>query len=89
MNFVTRFRHLQSEEDRSYYVAELGTPTMFEQAKARLYFVVARLQLTRVGPTIGGEVLSEADAQTQITDLRKDSDWQEMNTPFQGDEVTT
>jgi len=83
MNFVTRFRHPQSEEDVSYYVADLGTPTMFEQATARLYFVVIRQQLTRVGPTMRGEILSEAQAQTQITDLRKASDWQEMNTPFQ------
>jgi len=56
---------------------------MFEKATARLYFVVIRLQLTRVGPTMRGEILSEAQAQTQITDLRKASDWQEMNTPFQ------
>jgi hypothetical protein len=56
---------------------------MFEQATARLYFVVIRLQLTRVGPTMRGEVLSEAQAQTQITDLRKAPGWQEMNTPFQ------
>lgn len=83
MNFVTRFHHTRSEEDVSYYIAELGTPTMFEQATARLYFVVIRLQLTRVGPTMRGEILSEAQAQTQITDLRKTSDWQEMNTPFQ------
>jgi hypothetical protein len=55
---------------------------MFEQATARLYFVVIRLQLTRVGPTMRGEILSEAEAQTQITDLRKASDWQELNTPF-------
>lgn len=73
MNFVTRFRHPQSEEDVSYYVAELGTPTMFEQATARLYFVVIRLQHTRVGPTMRGEILSEAQAQTQIADLRKAS----------------
>ncbi|MCX9075791.1 MAG: hypothetical protein OIN88_14265, partial [Candidatus Methanoperedens sp.] len=77
MNFVTRFHHSQSEEDVSYYVAELGTPIMFEQAKERLYFVVIRLQLTRVGPTMRGEVLSEAEAQTQIKDLRKASNWQE------------
>jgi hypothetical protein len=83
MNFVTRFRHPKSEEDVSYYVAELGTPTMFEQATARLYFVVIRLQLTRVGPTMRGEILSEEQAQTQIAALRKTSDWQEMNTPFQ------
>jgi len=83
MNFVTRFHHSQSEEDVSYYVAELGTPIMFEQAKERLYFVVIRLQLTRVGPTMRGEVLSEAEAQTQIKDLRKASNWQEINTPFQ------
>lgn len=83
MNFVTRFRNSRSEEDVSYYVAELGTQTMFEQATARLYFVVIRLQLTRVGPTMRGEVLSEADAQTQITNLRNASDWQELNTPFQ------
>lgn len=83
MNFVTRFHHTLSEEDVSYYVAELGTPTRFENAKARLYFVVLRLQLTRVGPTMRGEVLSEAEALTQIADLRKTSDWQEINTPFQ------
>ncbi len=83
MNFVTRFRNKRSEEDVSYYMAELGTPTMFEQATARLYFVVIRLQLTRVGPTMRGEVLSEAQAQAQIADLRKESDWQEINTPFQ------
>ena len=83
MNFVTRFHHTRSEEDVSYYVAELGTPTMFEQATARLYFVVIRLQLTRVGPTMRGEIMSEAQAQTQISDLRTTSDWQEMNTPFQ------
>jgi hypothetical protein len=82
MHFVTRFRHSQSEEDRSYYVAELGTPTMFEQATARLYFVVNRLQLTRVGPTMRGEILSEAQAHTHITDLRKAPGWQEMHTPF-------
>jgi hypothetical protein len=56
---------------------------MFEQATARLYFVVVRLQLTRVGPTMRGEVLPEDQAQTQITDLRNASDWQEMDTPFQ------
>ena len=83
MNFVTRFYHPQTEEDVSYYVAELGTPTIFENATARLYFVVIRLKLTRVGPTMRGEILSEAQAQTQITDLRKTSDWQEINTPFQ------
>ena len=78
MKFVTRFRNKRSEEDISYYVAELGTPTIFEQAKARLYFVVIRLQLTRVGPTMRGEVLSEAEALAQITDLRKVSEWEEM-----------
>jgi len=83
MDFVTRFRHPQSEEDISYYVAELGTPTMFPQATARLYFVVLRLQLTRVGPTMRGEILPEAEAEDQIADLRKTSDWQEMDTPFE------
>ena len=83
MNFVTRFRHTKFEDDVSYYVADLGTTIQFENATARLYFVVIRLQLTRVGPTMRGEILSEAQAQTQITDLRKASDWQEMNTPFQ------
>lgn len=85
MNFVTRFRHPDSKEDVSYYVAELGGPTIFAQAKERLYFVVTRLQLTRVGPTMGGEVLSEAEAQTQITDHRNAPGWQEMDTPFQTD----
>lgn len=82
MKFVTRFRNERSEEDVSYYVAELGTTTLFEQATARLYFAVIRLQLTRVGPTMRGEVLSDAEAQAQIANLRKASDWQEMNTPF-------
>jgi hypothetical protein len=85
MNFVTRFRHPESEEDVSYYVAELGSPTIFDQAKERLYFAVTRLQLTRVGPTMRGEVLSEAEAQTQITDRRNTPGWQEMDTPFQTD----
>jgi hypothetical protein len=83
MNFVARLCHTKSQEDVSYYVAELGTPTMFESATARLYFVVTRLQLTRVGPTMRGKILSEAEAQTEIADLRKAPDWQEMNTPFQ------
>ena len=56
---------------------------MFEQATPRLYYVVIRLQLTQVGPTMRGEILSEAQAQTQITDLRKTPEWQEMDTPFQ------
>jgi len=46
MNFVTRFRHTHSQEDVSYYVAELGTLTMFEAATARLYFAISRLQFT-------------------------------------------
>jgi hypothetical protein len=83
MNFVARFRHPQSEEDVSYYVAELGTPTMFDSATARLYFVVMRLQLTRVGPTMRGEILSEAEAQAQIANLRESSSWQEVYTPFE------
>ncbi|RPJ38652.1 MAG: hypothetical protein EHM35_04025 [Planctomycetaceae bacterium] len=83
MNFVTRFRHPRSQEDISYYVADLGTPTMFPQAAARLYFVVRRLQLTRVGPTMRGEVLSEAEAEDRIADLREASDWEEMDTSFE------
>jgi hypothetical protein len=85
MNFVTRFRHPQSEEDVSYYVAELGSPTIFEQAKKRVYFAVTRLQFTRVGPTMRGEVLSDAEAQTLIADHRNAPGWQEMDTPFQTD----
>ena len=83
MKFVTRSIYSHSQEDVSYYVAELGTATRFENAKARLYFVVTRMQLTRVGPTMQGEVLSEAEALGEIADLRKTSDWQEKNTPFQ------
>jgi hypothetical protein len=56
---------------------------MFEQATPRLYFVVNRLQLTRVGPTMRGEILTETQAKAQITDLRKLSDWQEISTPFE------
>ena len=83
MKFETRFHNKRSEEDISYYIAELGTPTIFEQATKRLYFVVIRLQLTRVGPTMRGEVLPEDQAQAQIVDLRKGADWEEMKTPFQ------
>jgi hypothetical protein len=83
MNFVTRFRHTHSQEDVSYYVAELGTLTMFEAATARLYFAISRLQFTRIGPTMRGEILSEDEAQTEIAHLRKASDWQEMDTPFE------
>ena len=86
MKFVARFRQPRSEEDVSYYVAELGTPTSFPQAAARLYFVLIRLQLTRIGPTMRGEVLSEGQAEAQIADLRKASDWQEINTPFEQQE---
>ena len=83
MKFETRFHNQRSEEDVSYYVADLGTPIIFEQATKRLYFVVIRLQLTRVGPTMRGEVLGEAQALAQIEDLRKGADWQEIKTPFQ------
>ena len=83
MKFVTRFHNKRSDEDVSYYVAELGTPVMFKQAKERLYFVVIRLQLTRVGPTMRGEVLPEDQAKAQIEDLGKGADWEEIKTPFQ------
>ncbi len=83
MKFVTRFHNKRSEEDISYYVSELGTPTMFEQAIERLYFVVIRLQLTRVGPTMRGEVLGEDPAKAQIEDLGKGVDWEEIKTPFE------
>jgi hypothetical protein len=82
MKFVTRFHNKRSDEDVSYYVAELGTPVMFKQAKERLYFVVIRLQLTRVGPTMRGEVLQEDQAKAQIDDLCKGADWEEVKTPF-------
>jgi hypothetical protein len=83
MKFVTRFHNKRSEEDISYYVAELGTPVMFKQATERLYFVVIRLQLTRVGPTMRGEILKEDQAKAQIEDLRKVAEWEEIKTPFQ------
>jgi hypothetical protein len=83
MKFVARFHNKRSEEDVSYYVAELGTPVMFKQAKERLYFVVMRLQLTRVGPTMRGEVLGEAQAKAQIEDLGKGADWEEIKMPFE------
>ncbi len=83
MKFVTRYHNKRSEEDISYYVAELGTPVMFPQAAERLYFVVIRLQLTRVGPTMRGEVLTEEQAKAQIEDLCKGDDWEEIKTPFQ------
>lgn len=82
MKFVTRFHNKRSDEDVSYYVAELGTPVMFKQAKERLYFVVIRLQLTRVGPNMRGEVLQEDQAKAQIDDLCKGADWEEVKTPF-------
>jgi len=83
MKFVTRFHNKRSEEDVSYYVAELGTPVMFKQATERLYFVVMRLQFTRVGPTMRGEVLREDQAKAQIDDLCKGDEWEEMKTPFE------
>jgi hypothetical protein len=83
MKFVTRFHNKRSDEDVSYYVAELGTPLMFKQARERLYFVVIRLQATRVGPTMRGEVLLEDQAKAQIEDLCEEADWEEIKTPFQ------
>jgi len=56
---------------------------MFKQARERLYFVVMRLQLTRVGPTMRGEVMPEDQAKAQIEDLCKGADWEEIKTPFQ------
>jgi hypothetical protein len=82
MHFVTRFRNRKSEEDVSYYLAELGTPTIFPQATERLYFIVNRLQLTRVGPTMRGEILPEDQAKKQINDLGKAPGWEEVKTPF-------
>lgn len=82
MNFVTRFFNEKSGEDKSYYVEELGTEIMFEEAIQRLYFVVVREKFTRVGPTMYGNVLSEEQAQVEITNLRQESDWKETNTPF-------
>lgn len=85
MKFVARFRNKRSEEDISYYVAELGTPVLkqFEKAWERLYFTAIRLQYTRIGPTMRGEVLSEEEAKAQIEALRKDDDWEEIETPFE------
>ncbi len=83
MNFVARFTHTRSQEDISYYVAELGTPTIFESATDRLYFVVSRLQLTRIGPTMRGEILSEVEAEGEIAALREAPDWQEMDAPVE------
>jgi hypothetical protein len=39
-------------------------------------------QLTRVGPTMRGEVLQEDQAKAQIDDLCKGADWEEVKTPF-------
>jgi hypothetical protein len=83
MNFVTRFRHTKFGDDISYYVADLGTPIQFENATARLYFVVDRAQRVRNGPSLRGEILSEDQAQAKIADFRKDPGWQEMKIPFQ------
>ena len=82
MEFVARFLHEHSKEDVSYYVAELGEPTMFHNAAARLYFAVSRLQFTRIGPTMRGEVLSEDEAKDEIARLRDADSWQEMNVPL-------
>ena len=84
MKFVARFRNKRSEEDISYYVAELGTPVLqFKNAWERLYFTTVRLQYTRIGPTMRGEVLLEEEAKAQIEALRMDEDWEEIKTPFQ------
>lgn len=85
MKFVARFRNKRSEEDISYYVAELGTPVLkqFKNAWERLYFTTIRLQYTRIGPTMRGEVLLEEEAKAQIEALRMDDDWEEIKTPFQ------
>ena len=84
MKFVARFRNKRSEEDISYYVAELGTPVLqFKNAWERLYFTTIRLQYTRIGPTMRGEVLLEEEAKAQIEALRMDEDWEEIKTPFQ------
>ncbi len=55
---------------------------MFPQARARLYFAVSRLQFTRVGPTMRAKILSDAEAQTEMEDLRQAPGWQELTTPF-------
>jgi hypothetical protein len=84
MKFVTRFHNKRSEEDVSYYVAELGTPVMkFEKAMERLYFVAIRLKYTRIGPTMRGEVMPEGQAKAQIEALCKGDDWEEIKTPFE------
>jgi hypothetical protein len=59
---------------------------MFRNAAARLYFAVSRLQFTRIGPTMRGEVLSEDEAKAEIVRLGDASDWQEMDTPFESRE---
>ena len=84
MKFVARFRNKRSEEDISYYVAELGTQVLqFKNAWERLYFAAIRLQHTRIGPTMRGEVLLEEEARAQIEALIKDDDWEEIKTPFE------
>ncbi len=83
MKFAARFLNTRSGEDVSYYVANLGTKTMFPQARKTLYYTVIRLQLTRVGPTLRGETLEEADAKAQIKNLRKSADWEKIDTPFE------
>lgn len=55
----------------------------FEKAMERLYFVAIRLQHTRIGPTMRGEVLSEDQAKAQIEALCKGDDWEELKTPFE------
>ncbi len=85
MKFITRFRNKRSEEDISYYMAELGEPVMeqFEKAWERLYFVPIRLKHTRIGPTMRGEVLQEEEAKAQIDSLRNSDDWEEMKHQFE------
>lgn len=64
--------------DVSYYRALLNEPTIFPNAVDVLYFVVERLQFTRIGPTLRGEVIGEAEAEAEIQALREDSNYEEV-----------
>lgn len=84
MNFVTRFRNPKSEEDISFYIAELGSQDSLDSEGVRrvLYFFINRSVQTRIGPTMQGAVLWEPEAKAKIKELRESSFWDEMETPF-------
>ena len=79
MKFVARFKHSRTQEDVSYHSAELGEPTIFPQAVDKLYFVVSRLSLTRIGPTLRGEVMRAEEAEEELGRLRMSADWVEVD----------